>query len=214
MRIFLLIIFVFGLFLSFPLIKSAHAASLNFDPATANTSAGQTFQIKVNVDAGTDQINAVEARIVYDQNLMDVQEVSNGTFFPSVTKYITHDGKLYVSGMVDSTATAKTGTGTIATITFIAQKAGTGTLTYECQSSGSTDDSNIIKNDTNATDIIQCSSNGKADVVIAQAGSSATTITPTSAQLLKSGIMDNVIKYSVSGGLLLLVGAVIKMILL
>lgn len=218
--------FVLGLFLFVPFVKNVFAASLSFDPATITTSVGQTFQVKVNVDSGTDKISAVDARILYDQTLIDAQDVTNGTFFPTFSKYISHDGKLYAEGMVSSSANSKSGAGTVAIVQFIALKAGTANLTFDCTDAGSTRDSNIAKNDTNGTDIIQCSTNGKAVVTISGSGGAgtsltptvsfgATTITPTTiTQLARTGTLDNVVRYSIFGGALLFIGFAAKFLIL
>lgn len=202
-----LILFIFIL-LVLPLLTTVSAAVLFFDPSTVNTQSEQTFEVKVNVDAGSEQITSVDAYILYDSTLLEIQKVDDGTFFPTVSKDTSQSGKVYLAGMVEDPATSKTGSGTLATITFKAKTYGSTTLTFDC-TPGLTTDSNISKNDLNATDIIQCESNGKLAITI---GSGGSTQQPTPTQLPRSGIFNNVLKYSIPGVILLLFGATTKLI--
>jgi len=215
MRIFRLIFFILGFLLIVPLFNLSLAATFQFDPTTINTQAEQTFEVKVNVDTGSDEITSVDVYIIYDNNVVEAQSVNDGTFFNTVSKEISQPGKAYIAGMVDDPASSKTGSGTIATLVFKAKTNGSTTLTFDC-TAGLTTDSNITKNDLNATDVIQCDGNGQS-VITVGSGSSTSQPTPTStsssSQLPKTGIFDNVLKYSVPGVILLLIGAATKLIL-
>lgn len=225
-------IFVCFIFLFIPLFRSVFAATLQFDPTTIKTSAGQTFEVKINVNAGTDQIISVDAYILYDKTLLEAQSVTDGTFFPTASKYLGQDGKVYAAGVVDDINKPKTGAGTIATVVFKGKKSGTLSLTFDC-TNGSLTDSNVLKNDANNTDIIQCASNGKASVTIGAGASSgqdttSPTATPTltsssgssreptqpASQLPQTGIIDNILKYSVPGIILLVLGGAVRLMLL
>lgn len=209
-------IFALGLFFVLPLVQLSFAATLQFDPTTINTQAEQTFEVKVNVDAGSDEITSVDVYIIYDKNVVEVQSVNDGTFFNTVSKDTSQPGRSYLAGMVDDPASSKTGSGTLATFVFKAKTNGSTTLTFDC-TSGLTTDSNITKNDLNATDIIQCDGNGRSVITVGTGSSSngttQPTSTPTSSQLPKTGIFDNVLKYSIPGAILLLIGAAAKMML-
>lgn len=164
-----------------PIISAAEAASLQFDPATVSTTNGSTFEVKVNVNAGSEQVTTIDAYVSFDSSLLEASSVKNGTFFPTVYSDTSKTGKVYVAGIVDDPATSKTGTGTVATVVFKAKKDGSGTLTFDC-TQGSSTDSNISKNDANATDVIECSANGRSTITVGSGGSSPTnTPTPTTA---------------------------------
>jgi hypothetical protein len=219
MRTFRLFFFILGFFLIIPLFNFSLAATLQFDPTTVNTQADQTFEVKINVDAGSDQITSIDAYVLYDSNVLELSSVNDGTFFNTVSKDISQSGKAYIAGMVDDPATSKTGSGTLATIVFRAKSNGSATLTFNC-TQGLTTDSNITKNDLNATDLIQCDANGKSVITVGTGSSSRTsqpTSTPSSSssssQLPKTGIFDNVLKYSIPGVILLLIGTATKIIL-
>jgi hypothetical protein len=59
--------------------------------------------------------------------------VAAGDYFTTVTNNIA-SGKIFIAGYVGSSTPYKTGSGTLASITFKALKSGTGTLTFDCQS--------------------------------------------------------------------------------
>lgn len=204
----LLIIF---LFIILPSFGKIFAATLQFDPATVTTTSGQTFDLNINVNVGSDQVTSVDAFILYNSSLFEVSSISDGTFFPTVSKDSSQAGKVYVAAMVSDPATSKTGSGTIATVKFKAKADGTADIIFDC-TQGSTTDSNVTKNDLNATDLIQCASNGKAAVTVGTGGVAPTNVpASTNSTLPQSGIFDNVIKYSVPGAILLLIGGLAKL---
>jgi len=214
---------------SLPRTKQVEAAALKFDKTTINTTAGQTFDLQVRVDAGTEQITSVDAYILFPNNLLQPQTVSPGTFFPTVTNNI-QATKVYIAGLVDDPATSKSGVGTVATITFKALADGTATISYDCRE-GATDSSKVIKNDINATNIIVCSQNDTSTVTIGTGGGS--TIAPTAtpqgggttgggttgggstlpSQLPQTGAFDTIVKVTLPGLALLIVGGALRLLL-
>ncbi len=206
--------------------KGVEAGLLKFDTASVSTSVDNTFSVQVVVDATPDEINSIDAYINYDSNLLQAQSVTAGTFFPSIAQNLT-TGRVYVAGYVDDPATSKSGTGTVATITFKALQEGTATLTYSCDTSVN-ESSKIIKNDIDATNVIVCSSNGSSTVTIGAAGSSSSSSTPTptststssdtgtssstsdATSLPESGTLENIISIAVPGLVLLTIGILFK----
>jgi len=217
MKKILLTIFVLLFFFwLYPQVNAqAEAASLKFDKTTATVDVNSTLTISVMVDPGSESINGLDAYITYDATVLEAQSVANGTYFPYVSNNIT-SGKVYIAGMVDDTASSKTGTGTIATITFKGLKAGTAALAYDCTNS------KIVKNDINATNILTCSENGTVTVTVgsgtnssdssSSSGSSSTTPTPSA--LPQTGFFDEVPKYAIPGLILLLVGIMTRLLIL
>lgn len=204
--------------------KGVFAGTLLFDPASQTITVGQNVSLKVNVDAGTDNITSVDAYITYDSNVLElpsgVASIADGTFFPSVSKFNTQPGKIYIAGMVNDPATSKTGTGTIATITFRGKANGTATVKYDC-TQGLTTDSNISKNEINATDLIVCASNGSSVITVGTGVSAATptpttagggTTNPTPTALPRSGIFDNM-SIAVPAAFLIMVGGLVRLLL-
>lgn len=172
---------IFGLFITLTLLpyaNAANAAVLKFSPTSKTVNAGDTFDIQVMVDAGTDEVSGTDAYILYDSSILQAQSVSEGTYFPYVTKDIA-DGKVSVWGVVTDAATSRTGSGTLATITFKATQSGSATLQYYCDLNAS-DTSKIVKNDINATNIIVCSNNDRASITVTSSTTGGgTTPTPT-----------------------------------
>jgi len=194
-------------------VSSVHAATLNFDPTTSTPAVDATFSVAVTIDAGTDKIAGTGIYIDYDKALLSVQSVTNGDYFPLVGN-TPKEGRLYISGVVANQGEFKTGTGTVATVIFKALAAGTTELVFDCDLT-KTETSKIVQNDINASNIIDCSGNGKHTTTIAGGGS----VTPTSSgtggtgTLPKSGILDNAITYSTIGVVLLVAGVAMKLLL-
>lgn len=204
-----------------PFVTGVEAAFLKFDPASVTSTVGNTFDIKLNIDAGSDTVNATDIVVLYNTSLLEVQSVADGTFFPTVSSDTSTAGRLYVAGYIDpGTPTGKTGTGTVATATFKVKAAGSSELTFDC-TQGSQTDSNIASG-PDATDVIVCSSNNKATISTSGGssgngtgddGGSGTGGAETPSELPQSGIIDNILKYAVPGILLILVGGAVKLIL-
>lgn len=198
------------LFLSFAAISgnfsAVSAASLQFDPKSVSSAVDKTFDVKVNVDVGSEQILGVDALIRYDSDLLEVVSITDGTFLKIGKKETGTPHKIYLIGVVEDPGTAQTGAGTMATITFKAKVESTSELQFECEL-GETNESNISKNDIDATDIIICSDNGKSTIVIGSGGStvdSGSSKTPST--LPRSGAFENLALFGIIGALLLVFG--------
>lgn len=207
-----------------PVVLAVEAAFLKYDQSAVTVTSGNTFQIAVIVDNGGEEMLSTDVYITYDAALLNATTVSAGSLFPTVTNDMATSGTVYIAGMVNDPASPITTPGTVATVTFQALADGTTSLTFDCGNS------KIIKNDINATNIINCSENGSSSVTIGSG--SSTDPTPTSAsgtsgsssgtsgsssgsssQLPVSGVFDNVIKFAVPGTLLLIVGTVVRLLL-
>ncbi|QQG44202.1 MAG: hypothetical protein HYW86_05080 [Candidatus Roizmanbacteria bacterium] len=225
-RIFFQIVILLAVFFVVPQLKNVFAAALKFDPAAVTTTAGQTFEVAVKIDAlSTDQYLGVDAVITYDQTVLEPQGVTNGTIFTTVTNPTMTGGTVYVVGLVDDVATSKSGSGTLATVVFKALKNGTANLSFTC---GPATGSHITKNDLNGTDLILCASNGTSAVTVGAGNTSNPTATPTLAsssntyataaptavsQLPRSGITENNLPIFIAAGtLLFLIGIGFKLL--
>ncbi len=196
-----------------PLVFAVEAASLKFNNSSATVSNGGSFQIEVVVDPGSDSINSADVYVSYDGSLLKATGVSAGSLFPTVTNDVATSGTVYIAGMVNDPANSVSSSGTIAIITFEALKEGTGTLSFDCNSS------KVVKNDLNATNVLTCTSNGTSAVTVGSGGSSDPTATPsesggeTPTELPQTGIWDNVARLAIPGALLLLLGGVLRFVL-
>jgi len=216
--ILILILFLLTLFST----SGVLAASLKFDKTTVNVSNGGTFTIAVTVDPSPDAVTGTDVYVSYDASALKATSVAAGSLFPTVMNDISTSGRVYIAGLVNDPASSVTSAGTLATITFQALKETTVTLTFDCSMS------KVIKNDINATNVLICSQNGSSQVTIGAGGSSgsSSTVTPTQAvsssestnnetpqELPRSGIMDNMIKFALSGSILLILGGALRLVL-
>lgn len=218
---------VFFTLVVFPLLQSVFSASLQFEPTSASLKPGETVQIKLKVDAGTEQILAVDAYVLYDANLFQAQSVLSGNFFPTVINELSQPGRAYVAGLIDDPAGYKTGSGTVATITLAAKNAGRSTLVFDCQPNTETE-SNILKNDASYTDIIDCRANSQAVLTLAggqtptpspiqpsptPAAVSANRSSPTRPPALpRSGLAEVFFQSSIAAGFFLIMGILVRLI--
>jgi len=210
--------FVAGIFLGF--VQTTEAAYLKFDKTSYAPAAGVTFTADVVVDAGTDQITSSDVWVIYDPLYIEAQSVAAGSLFPAVTNNIT-SGKVSITGLIVDPGTYKTGSGTIATITFRSLKNGSTNLTFDCRTDVS-NSSKIIKNDVNATNVIVCSQNVPATISIG--GVAAPTTPPsggyvpvanptTPAYLPETGIIENMMWFATPGLILLFIGTMLRLVL-
>lgn len=209
------------LFVYFFIVGSVQAASVKFDKATVTVNANETFTLDAIVDAGSDQITSTDMWILYDSTALEAQNASPGAFFPAVTNNITA-GKVYVAGLITDPGTYKTGSGTVAKITFKALKNGTATITYDCRADVS-NSSKVIKNAVDPTNVINCAQNGTSIITIGTGG-----VVPTSAAiptsiyssgavptaLPQSGFMDELPRLSMIGAILIVAGVLLRVLLI
>lgn len=193
----------------------AHAATLNFNPSSISTQQNATFTVDVIVDAGTEQITGTDVYVIYDPQYLELQTVTAGSFFPK-SDNMPSSGKLYVWGVIENQGEYKSGQGTLATLTFKTLKGGDTSVRYECNLSN-TETSKILKNDINATNIINCGGNGTLLITSPATGSSGTSTntgtstTTTVTTLPQSGVYENVMMFSAAGITLLLIGAALRL---
>lgn len=209
------------LFIAAGAFSSVHAAMLQFDPATGSGAVGETIDLGVVVNAGSDEILAVDAQVRYDKNILEVQNCTDGTFLKVARKDFATPGQLYIAGIVEDPGSPVTGKGTMATCTFKVKANATTNVTYSCTPGETASDSNVAKNNADATDIIQCSDNGTAVITAGTGVGGAPTATPSAGQggttipseLPKTGIIDELMKFAVPGAILVAVGLVTKVLL-
>ena len=153
----------------------ASAATLEFSPATGSYTTNQVFNVEIKVNTNNQDTQSTDAVIEFDTTLLSVEDVTYGAFYPTVL-HSEQNGKLYISGVVNDATSVKNGTGTLATVSFKGLQAGTATVGFVCET-GRTDDSNVSKNDLDATDLLVCTS--LVDGSYTLSGSAVNTPTPT-----------------------------------
>lgn len=198
------------------------AATLQFDPASASGAIGETFDLAINVNTGSDEVLAVDAQMRYDKNILSVESCEDGDFLTVARKDYATQGQIYIPGIVQDPGHPVTGTGKLASCTFKVKANGTTNVTFACTPGETATDSNIAKNNPDATDVIQCSDNGVAVITAGTGVGGAPTATPsgtttdtssTPSTLPRTGIMDELMKFAIPGAILLVVGLVGKLLL-
>jgi len=207
-------------FFILPIFFSVKAANFSFDKNNYSVSVGETVQVKINIDTNDQEVNGADAYINYDSSFLSVESVAAGSFFPTIVDDTQNPDKVYIAGLVDYQASPKIGSGTMAIITFKGLKNGTTNLSFDCNNS------RIVKNDTNATNILQCSSNNTSQVVVGSGSGSQDSNSSNSSSnssenknakintLPKSGVFKSFVDLAVPGSILFLIGTGLRLLVL
>jgi general secretion pathway protein D len=122
------------------------SANFSFDPPAINQPPGSTFTVNVLV-AGAQNAYSVPLQITYDPKMLQVVNVSNGTFLSQDGQAVAlvhrdddSSGTLQITATRPPGATGISGQGIIVTLTFMAKSAGQSTLAI---SKGGTRDPNM-----------------------------------------------------------------------
>ncbi|GEM_PF-1140259 len=225
-------ILIFSLFL---LPISAWAAFFEFDQTSLNVNSGDKFQVSVLIDTEGEEVNAAQAYVRFDSNLLSVDSVAAGDFFDEVSYEINTDN-VYIAGLLSNIGVGKSGQGKLAAITFQANSSGAITLDFICDTSVRETSSIIKQEGVDTIELINCSSNGtlaidingaSGETVNAPASTAGDSSAPgesngvstpkggadanqASKELPKAGAADHLFLYLLSGGFLLLVGIGLK----
>ncbi len=201
----------FFLLLAFFLFASQkiEAAYLRFDPNSVNSSSGNSFDVKVVLEPGNDQVYSADIYVIYDSSLLKVTNVKAESLFSTVSHDESTSGKIYIAAMVNDPTQSISTAGAVTTITFQALKDGSEELSFDCANS------KIIKNDANATNVLNCSQNTKSSITIGVGNTTTNTTNTTNTSpetLPKTGIFENVVKFSIPGAILLLIGGLLRLV--
>jgi hypothetical protein len=202
----------------------AYAATLSLDPASNSIPVNSTFDVKVLIDTQGEDTRGADVILKFNSSILSVVSIVEGTngsnpFYPDLYQTVS-PGEIYIAASVVETIDTRSGSGTIATISFKGISQGTSDVTFDC-TPGKTSDTNISKDDKNNTDIVTCSAltNGRYTI-----GSGVTTPAPTQAYappvyktptptIPRSGTAEITFGIAGLGMLLLLAGIGSKMIL-
>lgn len=129
--LFILSVFVF--------MSVASATMIYIDPAEIkNVNVGNTFDVDINVKEVED-LYAYELKLGYDTDILDVDNIASSTFLNEPTNEIKkmideENGFLWYAETSINPAEPKSGSGTLATVTFKVKDSGTSSLDlYETQ---------------------------------------------------------------------------------
>lgn len=99
---------------------SSSGVSISLKPATISTSVNQEFSVDVFADPGTSnmQITAIQAQINYNPSLLELKNVTLKEFLPALLQPQNSSGSTKFAVGIPLGGTAKTTSGTVATLTF------------------------------------------------------------------------------------------------
>ncbi|MAZ30321.1 hypothetical protein CL655_03495 [bacterium] len=147
------------------LTATVHAADLRLTPSTGSYSTGQTFTVTIQVVPGGDSINAVEAQLSFDSNLLSVVSVAKTgsvfTLWPVEPTFSNGAGTITFGGGHTAPITSNS---TLLQVTFRA--------TGEGDASVSFDSGSVLAADGRGTDVLNNTSGGTFTI------GGATTPTP------------------------------------
>lgn len=213
-KFFLVAIFLLAAFICPAFSSRVEAGYFKLEPATSSVAVNQTFELSVIVDAGSERVNGADIYITYNAGLVEAQSVSDGDFFPRVSNKDITSGRVYIAAMVLDPASPKTGSGTVARVTFKGLRDASGTISFDCGPS------RLVKDDINATNILQCSQNQVNSFTIGSGQITNPTSTPTTplstptiapTALPRSGSFEEMITWSRIGVLLVFIGGAARL---
>lgn len=181
----------------------AHAAYFELSPQTRTASPAETFSVDVKINTDGENVTSADTLFNFNSSILSVSSINPGDFFPQNFKTTTAS-QIYVGGAVQNATETRTGAGLLATINFQAIGSGTATLAFDC-TAGKTSDSNITKDDRNATDILNCDQLVDGAYTVSGNVTSAQP-TPTPKTLPESGSIGKTILFAGIGIVLTIVG--------
>jgi len=143
-------------------MSQTQTASLSFDPVNITASAGDIIPVDVMIYSGSDPVISTDIYISYDPSVLSIAspqnpEIKKGELFQSVDAKVLQPGNLYIYAINPSPDLKQVTNGKIATIYFQAQTSGQIDLRIQCEPF-MTQTSQIIRNDEDLTNIINCTS--------------------------------------------------------
>lgn len=215
-------------------VVSAQAAPrLYFEPSSGAYSLEEEFDVVVKIDTNGEESVGADAIISFDQNRLDVNQVTEGDFFSGFSHDLDSDnGKLSIYVHSEDVLTTKSGVGDIATISFKTVDEGTAAVSFLCDSESNTGSSIW---DQEGNDLIDCSATGSGSYEIGGEESTTDgdngdeevlteeesteeesteedeTPTPTPSTLPETGVETPLLIVAFGGGILLLLGWVLAL---
>jgi len=167
---------ILALLLCAPLIHAHAASSLQFSPTTKTVTNTETFVATVSINVESATVMGSDTTIIYAGTDLEVTGVTNGGFFPEFNYANNPSGRLELHGYTSSLYDSKTGTGTLASITFKSKKGvGTNAVVFSCDNTGN--DTNILN--TGGVNILTCTQVNQLVVTYTGGGDTTVTNTPT-----------------------------------
>lgn len=145
-----------SIFLFFLLARPVFAVSprLFFNSSQVGVKQGDEFDVVVKIDTASQNVTGADAVINYNPDLLEVESIDNGGFFPLFGKhYELNNQKIYITGFFAEKNQTKNGTGVFAKMTLKALKNGATNLSFACVEK-SLADTNVVS--VTGDDLIDC----------------------------------------------------------
>lgn len=173
-------------------VKAAEAAAhLTLTPTTKTVNSGDTFDVVVGIESGTDKVFSADVWMTFDASKLEVESVNmvGAPAFPFSlgTKNIDNTAgtiKIGLNPTSTNNMAATTASGGLLTINFKAKNTGVAAATFTC-APGNLNDTNII--DPTYNEIIDCASNQSGSYTINAGSSTTPSNTPTPTPVTSSG---------------------------
>lgn len=189
----------------FFLIKKTDAAFLQFDPGLIKIQEKTPFSVKIIIDSEEELITSADVYIIFDTNVLKLENIVPGEYFPEIVTKNIENNKFYIAGLVSNPGEYKSGRGLLATLIFNPLNFSSTKVFFYCNKD-STYDSNINKNDINASDLINCDKNNYLTI---EAFNQQNQFTNTTT-LPRSGEFFLTKKIYLIGGILIFAGFLIR----
>jgi len=116
---------------SFLIVAPAFATETFFGTKTQEMKAGQSFEVGVFINTDNEEINAIEGKIIFPQDLLEIKKINDGNsiinFWIEKPKS-TSEGQIAFSGIIPGGYNDSRGL--IFSITFLAKKEGSGAIEF------------------------------------------------------------------------------------
>jgi len=113
------------------LVSASGTATLYLSPASQSLAPGDTLDVAIHEDSGSDSVNAVQANLTYPSSLTFVSITPNTSAWPIQAENTGGGGTVRIGR---GTTTPVTGDQVIATVRFTASKAGTAAINFDAGS--------------------------------------------------------------------------------
>ncbi len=155
---------------SFLVVAPAFAAETFFGTKTQEIKAGQSFEVGVFINTNSEEINAIEGKIIFPQDLLEIKKINDGNsvinFWIEKPKS-TSGGQVAFSGIIPGGYNDSKGL--IFSITFLAKKEGNGAIEFNGVK--------VLRNDGKGTEASLTISNFQFSISNPPAGVAAPQVT-------------------------------------
>ena len=124
------------------------AAILSLSPASAQLVKDQIFSVNIILDPSQESVDAVDAILIYDPNLLEVSGLIPSDLFPAYPVQNFEDGKVQLSAFAVGTRgnpVPVTESGTLGTISLKAKAAGITKIEFSADSIVASKGKNVLK---------------------------------------------------------------------